>query len=87
MGRIRPQDSPSERGRQGDRFIPGPWTLTALGSRSADSQGVASWGPRPGATNGFPGQLRAFQLLYRDPSGPCGNGFNLSNGVPVVLTP
>jgi hypothetical protein len=57
-----------------------------LGHRFADSQGTADWGPGLGVT-GFPGQVRAFQLLYRDPFGPCHNGFNLSNGVLAVLTP
>ncbi len=33
------------------------------------------------------GQVWNFQGWYRDPSGPCGKGFNLTNGVSVSFTP
>ncbi|MCB9914260.1 MAG: hypothetical protein H6828_03800 [Planctomycetes bacterium] len=37
----------------------------------------------PGAGAIQPGSSWNFQVWYRDPSGPCGNGFNLTNAIPV----
>jgi hypothetical protein len=34
-----------------------------------------------------PGEPRHFQLFYRDPSGPCGSGVNLTNAVRVDFKP
>ena len=34
-----------------------------------------------------PGQTWYFQGWYRDPAGPCGSGFNLTNGIEVTFTP
>jgi hypothetical protein len=34
-----------------------------------------------------PGDARRFQAWYRDPSGPCGSGFNTTNGVEAVFAP
>jgi hypothetical protein len=34
-----------------------------------------------------PGETWHFQLWYRDPEGPCGKGFNLTNAVAVGFTP
>ena len=34
-----------------------------------------------------PGDTWMFQLWYRDPGGPCGSGFNLTNGVAITLEP
>jgi len=34
-----------------------------------------------------PGQTRTFQGWHRDPTGPCGNAFNLSSAVSVTLAP
>jgi len=34
-----------------------------------------------------PGTTWAFQCWYRDPSGPCGSGFNLTNGLRFQFTP
>ncbi len=33
-----------------------------------------------------PGTTLHFQVFYRDPGGPCGTGFNLSNALPVTFT-
>lgn len=34
-----------------------------------------------------PGETWYFQTWYRDPNGPCGTGFNLTNGLKVEFTP
>ena len=33
------------------------------------------------------GQTKRFQFWYRDPVGPCGTGFNLSNALVLTFTP
>lgn len=60
-----------------------------LGVQPADASGSATWGPGLVAAGGWTaGDVRYFQGWYRDPSGgPCGTGFNLSNGVEVVFQP
>ena len=40
-----------------------------------------------GAGQIAPGQTWNLQGWYRDPNGPCGSGFNLSNGVSVLFEP
>ena len=39
------------------------------------------------APNIQPGDTWNFQMWYRDPMGPCGNGFNLSSGWTTTFTP
>jgi hypothetical protein len=39
--------------------------------------------PSTGAID--PGDTWRFQAWYRDPAGPCGTGFNLSNGLEVTF--
>lgn len=50
--------------------------------------GTLSTGPGIAAANGFvPFESWIFQCWYRDPSGPCGNGFNLTHSYSVTFTP
>jgi hypothetical protein len=66
-----------------------------FGVQQADGQGVSVRGPGLVAqSQGFlpPGQIAAgqtwnFQSWYRNPAGPCGAFFNLSNGLAVLFTP
>ena len=50
--------------------------------------GEAEFGPGLGQTGGWSaGDTRYFQVFYRDPLGsPCGNAWNMSNGVQVTFT-
>ena len=59
--------------------------VTRLGTRAA-SAGAASWGPGLPHGIGLPTTLQ-FQVWYRNVVGPCGSGWNLSNGLAVAFTP
>lgn len=58
-----------------------------FGVRFADASGCADWGP-PLTARFAPGEIARFQGWYRDPNGgPCGTGFNLSQGVELAFEP
>jgi hypothetical protein len=69
--------------------------LFRLGAQTADADGVIVRGPGiVTQSQGFPvagrigaGQTWNFQCLYRNVGGPCGSGFNLSNGLSVTFAP
>ncbi len=59
-----------------------------LGVRLSDSSGTATWGPGLGAVAGWsPYASQFFQVGYRDHGGPCGSGFNFTNGLQVIFVP
>jgi len=69
--------------------------LFRFGVRQADAQGAVVRGPGLVAqSQTFPlagriqaGQYWNFQAWYRNPAGPCGSGFNLTNGLQVLFSP
>jgi len=71
----------------GLRCAGGP--VRRLGVQLPDSNGDAQWGGGFAALEGWTsGTTRTFQVWYRDSvSSPCGNSFNVSNGLSVTYTP
>jgi hypothetical protein len=69
--------------------------LFRLGAQTSDGDGVIVRGPGivaqsqglPAAGRIAAGQSWNFQCLYRNVVGPCGSGFNLSNGLAVTFAP
>lgn len=54
---------------------------------TADAGGEIQYGPGLGAIGGWSqGDTRRMQIWYRDPSGPCGSGFNMSNAIELSFT-
>lgn len=60
-------------------------SVVRLGVKTPNAAGIASWGPGLGVPGGWAaGDVRYFQVWYRDPSGsPCGAGFNTSSALQV----
>ncbi len=62
--------------------------LRRLGLRLPDALGSATWGPGLAAQGGWgAGDLRRFQVGFRDPANACGNSFNLTQGLAVRFGP
>lgn len=62
--------------------------VTRFGLAIPSAGGVAIWGPGLAASGGWTsGDLFNFQCFYRDQGGPCGSGFNLTNGVEILMEP
>jgi len=62
--------------------------LRRLGLRIPDAFGNATWGPGLAAQGAWSaGDLRRFQVGFRDPANVCGNSFNLTQGIEVRFGP
>lgn len=62
--------------------------VVRLGVKTPGASGSLSFGPGLGANGSWvAGDVRRFQLWYRDTVGPCAGGFNLTNGVEVSFGP
>ncbi len=63
--------------------------LIRLGVKVPNGSGDATWGPGLGVKGGWAaGDVRNFQLWYRDPVGsPCSNEFNTTNAINVTFAP
>ena len=63
-------------------------SIRRLGVRTSNGTGTATWGPGLiGSGSWSSGDLRNFQVWYRDPAGPCNGTFNLSNGLEITFQP
>ncbi|TDJ79553.1 MAG: hypothetical protein E2O39_00815 [Planctomycetota bacterium] len=83
----------------GDGFqcvTPGTQGLFRFPVQTADAGGTLSTGPGlvalthgllPAAGHIAAGDTWYFQYWYRDPVGPCGTGFNLTNGIGITFAP
>jgi hypothetical protein len=61
--------------------------LVRHGTQVPDASGTASWGGGLiGAHGGQSGDVRRWQTWYRDPSGPCQSGFNLTNAIELTYS-
>ncbi|MCP3920617.1 MAG: hypothetical protein GY711_34255 [bacterium] len=61
----------------------GPWGVIEEGPGLV-AYSVANFGAAGAVTAG---DSWHFQLAYRDPAGPCGSGFNFTNGIGITFTP
>ncbi|MCB9915298.1 MAG: hypothetical protein H6828_09130 [Planctomycetes bacterium] len=63
--------------------------VVRFGPKNSGAGGSISYGPGliGGGAPWVPFSTVRFQGWYRDPFGPCGNGFNLSNALAVTFTP
>ena len=70
------------------------YSLTDDRSRAIDASGTNTnpWGFGGGPAGGLigqgafsAGQVRHWQVFYRDNGGPCGSGQNMTNGLTVVI--
>lgn len=75
---------------------PGSVGYSNFAPKFSSAIGNAVWGPGiagyakshfPQAAWIQPGQTWYFQVWYRDPMGPCGEGSNLTNGLGMTFTP
>jgi hypothetical protein len=56
--------------------------------QSASASGAAMWGPGLASFGGWTaGMTENFQAWYRNRSGPCGSGYNLSSARSITFTP
>jgi len=64
-------------------------SVVRVSVKTANTSGVATWGPGLGASEGWSaGDLLSLQTWYRDPAGgPCSSGFNLSHAVELSVVP
>ncbi len=61
-------------------------SVVRLGVEIADAKGEAVWENLVAAGGYNAGDTRYLQAWYRDPAGPCGSGFNTSNGLEISFT-
>lgn len=62
-------------------------SVVRMGVQFSDATGAVTFGPGLAAQNGWSvGQTVYFQGWYRNVLGPCGSGFNLTNGLQVTFT-